>query len=779
MGALPLGKSWDVLSAELETLRKEIGSGTMPFCHFQKDRDGQLLFVDEHYCHFLGRAKSEIVGRTDFDLFPAAYAQKYRDDDLHVMAEGKPFRTFESIRKSGGEKCLIYVVKVPDRDELGATTGILGAFGEAPARSDVEARLRESEERQRAIIEQMPVMFAALDDRGHVVFWNSECERVTGFSAGEIVGNPNGLSLLYPDANYLREMMGKWLRREAPMRDWEWTLNCKDGTTRTVAWSNVGGEHPVAGWASWALGIDVTDKKAALERFALVARATTDLVWDQSFISDHLWLSEGIERLLGYAPYQPESTGTWWLSRIHPDDRERIYKGVRVCLHGNDQVWADEYRFQRKDGSYAIVSDRAYILRDANGKALRMIGGLKDLTEQRKLEEDRRRLEAQLQYSQKLESLGVLAGGIAHDFNNLLVSILGHASLALEDMPAQSPARDNLQQIETAAMRAAELCKQMLAYSGKGRFVIRRVNLSELVEEMANLMQVSISKKVTLRFNLEKNLWPIEVDVTQMRQIVMNLITNASEACGENNGSITISTGIMFVDHDYLSTVVLDAPLNEGKYVFLEVSDTGCGMDQETQARIFDPFFTTKATGRGLGMAAVLGIVRGHRGAIKCYSEPGRGTNFKILLPAASGDAEPIEERKSPALPFRTATILVVDDEDGVRILAQRALERQGFKVITACDGREAMEIFRDSQDEISVVLLDMTMPHMSGDEVFREMRKLRDNVRVILSSGYNEQDATNRFVGSGLAAFIQKPYRPSELIELINRVLAGDAIQE
>ena len=396
-----------------------------------------------------------------------------------------------------------------------------------------------------------------------------------------------------------------------------------------------------------------------------------------------------------------------------------------------------------------------------------------DITELKRAEEDRRTLEARVQHSQKLESLGVLAGGIAHDFNNLLVGILGNADLALMEMPPESPGRDQIEDVSTSAQRAAELTRQMLAYSGKGKFIVKPLNLSKVVEEMSHLLEVSIPKNVILKYDFAADLPSVEADATQLRQIIMNLIINASEAIGETSGVVSIRTGVTEADQSYLSETYLDDDLPEGYYVYLEVADTGCGMDEETKSKIFDPFFTTKFTGRGLGLAATLGIVRGHRGALKVYTHPGRGTNFKVLLPCSSQAVERSAEASVSEPEWRgKGIVLIVDDEESVRVVGKQILERRGFEVLTAGDGREAVEIFAARADEIVLVLLDLTMPHMDGEETFRQLRRIRPHVKTILSSGYNAQDVTNRFAAKGLAGFIQKPYRVRQLMEVVREVI-------
>ncbi len=400
-----------------------------------------------------------------------------------------------------------------------------------------------------------------------------------------------------------------------------------------------------------------------------------------------------------------------------------------------------------------------------------LVGFARDVTERVAADRHRGVLESKLLDAQKLESLGILAGGIAHDFNNLLTGILGNVSLMRLELPVTSALREHVDQIESVTIRAADLCRQLLAYSGKGRFVVRPLDTSEIVRQTAQLLQLSIGKNATLRLDLADDLPLVEADAMQIRQVVMNLVLNAAEALGERAGVISIATGVLHAEGDYLRSTFLAPELAEGSYAFLEVGDNGCGMGAETQAKIFDPFFSTKFTGRGLGLSAVLGIVRGHKGAIKVYSELGRGTTLKLLFPAADAKAQKEAARAQPILQ-RRGTVLVVDDEEVVRGVAARILGGHGFDVILANDGREGVARFRERRSEISVVLMDLTMPAMDGVDAFREIRGLDDSVPVLLMSGYNEQDAVTRFSGKGLAGFVQKPFTVETLRERLLSVL-------
>jgi PAS domain S-box-containing protein len=412
-------------------------------------------------------------------------------------------------------------------------------------------------------------------------------------------------------------------------------------------------------------------------------------------------------------------------------------------------------------------------IHDRKGRLVGLRWLLRDSTERVRTEVARRQWEAQLQHTQRLESLGVLAGGIAHDFNNLLMGVLGSAELALLRLPQDAPARADVEQIVTAAHRAADLTGQMLAYSGRGTFRVQPVLLPALIREMEPLLRASLPKTCTLDFHLGESFPAIEADATQLRQVLMNLIMNAGEAIGEAAGVITVRVAVRECDRTYLAGSVLDKEIPEGPYVSLEVTDTGCGMSGETQARMFEPFFTTKFTGRGLGLAAVLGIIRGHHGTILLTSEPGRGTRIEVLFPPT---ARPViaPQVSAPVPPAwrGEGTILVVDDEAHVRAVAALALEKTGFTVLTAADGQEAVAVFREHATTVRAVLLDLTMPHMDGAATMNELRQIKPDVRVVLSSGYTEEDATRHFTDRDLTGFLQKPYAFKDLLAAVRRAV-------
>lgn len=517
---------------------------------------------------------------------------------------------------------------------------------------------------------------------------------------------------------------------------------------------------------------DITERKLAEEvqqaserRFAQLVQNSFDTVVILDADGIQRYVSQSAERTHGYTA--AELVDIPVIERmIHPDDQEKVLSTFRRIIEiGEGGV---QYRHRRKSGGWVHLDARGTNQLD-NPDIRGVLVNVRDITEQKQAEEERLALERQLLHVQKLESLGILAGGIAHDFNNLLMAIMGNADMALMRLSKESPAVENLHKIEQASARAADLAKQMLAYSGKGKFLVEPRDLNQLLKEMLHMLEVSISKKAVLRLNPYNPLPAVEVDATQIRQIIMNLVINASEAIGDKSGIIAINTGCQECSEAYLQGAWLTDPIPEGLYVYLEIADTGCGMDKETMGKIFDPFYTTKFTGRGLGMAAVLGIVRGHKGAIMVYSELNKGTTFKILLPASKRPVE-LFDCDSVHDGWRgEGTVLMVDDDETVRGIGSDMLKELGFKVITANDGREALDRYREHPG-IAIIILDLTMPHMDGEQCFRELRQIDPDVKVVMSSGFSEEEVAQKFDGKGLAGFIQKPYKLSMLRDEIKK---------
>lgn len=676
-----------------------------------------------------------------------------RDALERAASEGQAAELEFSLTSPVGNRVINCRV-VPERSGEGKCLSLLMVLRDITDHRKIEGELR-------ALFLNMPVALGVLDcirdTHGRVVDFvinraNPAVKQHMGLSVQDVIGR--SFLEMVPDANpawfeALRETAETGAARE--MEQYARRLN---------RWLLVRmfrlNENQVA-----AFGLDVTARK---ER----ERATLAAALEQSGDGVFLLTPEGE---VFYANHTAGERYGRDLARrsitdlLRNDEHAEELEGLRQALERGEPFTGCFIRPAGGSRDKRTDEVRMVPVRSPDGDLISYAVIARDIT-------DQVRHQTQMQHVQKLESIGVLAGGIAHDFNNLLMTILGNTDLAMQEAGEASAILGYLREIEKASQHAADLCRQMLAYAGKGQIQVSNVDLNSLIDGMTRLLEISVSKKVVIRQNLFPGLPPVKADASQLRQILMNLVLNASEAIGNKSGVILISTGVMACDHQYLSGTFVSEPLPEGDYVYIEVSDTGCGIPSEHRDRIFDPFFTTKFLGRGLGLAAVLGIVRSHGGAIKVYSEVDKGTTFKVLFPVAPGAAVVPHPPRSVSHWTGHGVVLLAEDEETVRTLGRRMLERMGFTVIAAVDGRDCLQLFQEHAKELRLVLLDLTMPHLDGDEVFREIRRARPDLPTIIASGYTEQEIRQRFAGKGIAGFIQKPYHLNDLRDVIRHAL-------
>ncbi|MFQ5416121.1 MAG: ATP-binding protein, partial [Myxococcota bacterium] len=514
------------------------------------------------------------------------------------------------------------------------------------------------------------------------------------------------------------------------------------------------------------------------ERHRAISEVSTDLSFAFRLERDGRlewdWVSRSVEPLTGYKTSELAPLG--WQQIVHPDDLENVFEQRSRLLECRPIEFEFRLLTQKGDTRW----DEAHVrgARDEPDSTMRAVGAVRDITARRQATEQLRKLEMQKHESERLESLGVLAGGIAHDFNNLLAVIGGNAALAASELSSPEALEKRLERIRSAADYAVALTDQILTYAGKPSLIVSPLDLGNLIASLLDLLRASISSKCRIEMQLCDDLPAIDGDSTQIRQIIMNLVTNASEAFGENEGRILLRTGTMNAHPDYLGDAHGAAARQPGEYVYFEVIDNGRGIDADSRKRIFEPFFSTKFSGRGLGLAAVHGIVQAHGGVIKLTSEPGWGTAFRVLFPKSHQklvyrSTVTLETGASTAGDAAGATVLVVDDDEAVREIAQAFLERAEFRVLVAGGGIEALELIRDRGDEIDAVVLDLSMPDVDGEQTYRELRRDRPDLPVVLVSGYSEEMAAASFSDTdGAAAFLSKPYMPEVLIERIRAAL-------
>ena len=509
--------------------------------------------------------------------------------------------------------------------------------------------------------------------------------------------------------------------------------------------------------------------------YRLLVETSQDLIWAVNAKGCWTFVNRAATRRI-YGREPAELIGRPFTEMQTPEQAVKDQAVFGRILSG-DSFFDYETVHLHKNGSPIHLNFNAVVLRGTKGDVIGTVGTAKDITETKRLQAEAKDLNAKLQQTQKIDSLSLLAGGVAHDFNNLLVGILANSSLALFELPHGSLARKSIQAVVSAAERAGALARQMLACSGRGTFVVERLDLAFLVKDLRDLASAVASKNAVISFNVDADVMLVEADASQIRQVIINLIMNASDALRGRAGLITVTAGCMQADREYLRNTYVDDHIKAGPYFFVDISDTGCGMTSATATRIFEPFYSTKGPSHGLGLAAVLGILRSHGGAIHVESEVGRGSTFRILLPAIPGSVNalpPVNEasRECDDFGHDAGTVLVVDDEEIVRATTRGVLEHAGFQVLIANDGDSALEIFREQHERIGAVLLDLSMPNLSGEATLRELQRIDPKVRVVLTSGYSEPETAERFAILGVANFLRKPSTATEMSACVRRVL-------
>ena len=654
------------------------------------------------------------------------------------------------------------------------------------------AQLREDKE----ALEQSQALFESIADSGsdiqvkhdldgRVVWANKAVEEILGYTVDEcraMTGFPVPL-VHEADRDRVRSTIWQQLRAPSPGRGLRHRIRCKSGQEKwmEVNWKPVFGEE--GQHRGWLTVVRDASQNVALEEdlrrqrdFAAsildTARAIIVVLDNNGCIVS---INKYLESLSGHL--LADVKGQDWFDTFLPRrDHQRI-RDVFQDAVSDVQTLGNLNPIVTRDGREIDIEWYDKTLKDGAGITIGLLAIGLDITQRRQAEEERQQLEAQVRHVQKLESLGVLAGGIAHDFNNILVGILGAASLASIQVSGDPVLEDLIRTIDKSARRAADLTHQMLAYAGKGKFVAKESDVHHMIDNVLGLLRSSVPKANELNIDLQQGLPRVWVDATQIQQVIMNLVTNAAEAIGAGPGQISLITRLRVCDGPFLTALRPDEELEAGDYVTLAVSDTGCGMDDKTRAKIFDPFFTTKLTGRGLGLAAVHGIMRGHRGAIEVESQLGKGTTCTIFLPVFKADLT----HQSQELPVGgdldwcgSGTVLLVDDEHVVRNVARRILEKIGFEVVVASDGLEALQVFDKHRGDIDLVILDLDMPRLDGRQTFDRLRQVDDEVPILLCSGYGREFAAARFESNCVSAFLEKPYTVGALRRKLREVLGA-----
>ncbi|RJP32604.1 MAG: PAS domain S-box protein [Candidatus Omnitrophota bacterium] len=739
----------------------------LPQCIFRKDTDGRFTFANQRFCEELNASFHEIIGKTDADFFPPELAEKYGKDDRYILETGNIFETVEEHQPPGSEKMYVQVVKTPVYDEIGAIIGVQGIFWDITARRKTEEALVCATEQWKRTFDTVPDLISIITKDFKMLQMNKALadrlgippDKANGFTCHEYI---HGLSSPPPYCPHARSLVddrehteefhedrlgGDFLVTTSPMHD-------ADGHF-------IGSVH---------VARDITERKKAekelQESHALVEKAQKVAhigFWNADLINNTLTWSDEIYKIFGIDPSAFDKKRETFYLYVHPDDRVLVRNSLDKAIR-NHEPYSVEHRILQPDQQVRWINEHAEIVRDENDDPIQLVGMVQDITERKLLEE-------QLRQSQKMEAIGQLAGGIAHDFNNLLLTIIGYCDLIEKRLEQGNPILNYVQEINKASERAASLTSQLLAFSRKQVLQPVVLNLNTLILEMDKLVRRLIGETIELVTIPDPTLAQIKADPGQIEQVILNLVINSRDAMPDG-GKLTIETSNVVLDSVYAKT---HAGVKPGPYVCLAISDSGCGMNKETRNRIFEPFFTTKKKGKGtgLGLSIVYGIVKQSGGNIYVYSEIGKGSTFKIYLPRIEESVVTVPEIPEPTHTRQvTETILLVEDDDGVRTMVSQTLREYEYTVIEAGSGNAALQICKDYEGDIHLLLTDVVMPEMSGRELSKHLTSLFPHMKTIYMSGYTDNAIVHHGVLDPGLSFLQKPFTPKMLLQKIRQVL-------
>ncbi len=741
------------------------------------DGEGELIFSDQVRRIYDIPPGTNPAPAEALSFFAPDSRPVVKDAFNKCMQHGTPYDLEAELINASGKKLWVRALGRPVHDSDGRVVEIHGALQDLTDEKNQAEAMAQSRQRFRQLADAMPLIVWTATPDGRLDYTNAEFNRITGTDADALVASQRWQEIGHPDdtGQYFKAWTASVASGE-PFEQ-EFRLHTRDGGYRWYLSRAVPVHDNKGNIIKWyGTAMDIHDRKAleqqtrrSEERFRYLSRATSDVVWDWDPVNRILWWSEGMKALSGVEDEQIINTPEFWIEHIHPDDRDEVVASFQACKYGDTSELQQRYRFLRADGSVAMVVDQGFIIRDDSGKAIRMVGGMKDITREQSMQE-------QLQQSERLRAIGELTGGVAHDFNNLLTVIMGNSELLREQLGDNSSLDGLVRMIAQAAARGADLTQRMLAFARRQPLEPAPLDIKRHLDHMEPLFRRTLPANIDLAVIHSAGLWRAMADPSQLESALLNLCLNARDAM-KSGGRLTLETANMSFDHEYCQR---HGELEPGRYVMIAVSDTGTGMDKETLARAFDPFFTTRKMGEGtgLGLSMVYGFARQSGGHVKIYSEPGEGTTVRLYLPRTAEEPSNTDLSQPHAslaeLPGGTETILVVEDDELVRSAVCDQLKRFGYKLLEAADATTALALFQSN--EVDLLFTDVVLPgQINGKMLADRIIELKPGIKVLFTSGYTENAIVHQGRLDEGVQLLSKPYRQAELARRIREVLDSD----